>query len=308
MNDLERTFSPKQVADALQVSESSIKRWCDRGVIQTSKTFGGHRRIPLEGFLAFLETSNREVADLSAIGLDNLGEEITAELTSGNEGPSRGGGQGRKDSLRQIFEQALIRGDEAECRRTLIDWYEQSQSLAAVADELICPVFRQVGELWHRGEVAIFQERRGCEICSRLLHEFRRLFPEPPTAAPIAIGGTVAGDHYSLNGQLIEVILRSLGWRATNLGTNLPLETIADAIEKERPSMVWLSVSHVENPERLATDFRNFWDSIPRDTVLVVGGRALDDSLRPRLNFTAHCDTMQQMSSFAKSLWNRVRT
>ena len=46
--------SPKQLADAIQVSESSIKRWCDRGVIATVRTAGGHRRIPLTDVLRFV--------------------------------------------------------------------------------------------------------------------------------------------------------------------------------------------------------------------------------------------------------------
>jgi len=66
---LESSFSPKQVAQALQVSESSVKRWCDRGVIRTDRTHGGHRRIPLEYLMEFLESTNRRIVDPDAIGL-----------------------------------------------------------------------------------------------------------------------------------------------------------------------------------------------------------------------------------------------
>ena len=38
-------LSPRQVAQAVGVSESSLKRWCDRGDIRVTKTAGGHRRI-----------------------------------------------------------------------------------------------------------------------------------------------------------------------------------------------------------------------------------------------------------------------
>jgi len=60
---VEDSFTPKQVATALQVSESSVKRWCDRGVIRTDRTLGGHRRIPLENLMEFLESTNRRVLD-----------------------------------------------------------------------------------------------------------------------------------------------------------------------------------------------------------------------------------------------------
>ena len=51
-------YTPKKVARAIQVSESSVKRWCDKGVIRTQYTAGGHRRIPLDGLLEFLRASN----------------------------------------------------------------------------------------------------------------------------------------------------------------------------------------------------------------------------------------------------------
>ncbi len=44
--------TPKQVGRALDVSESSLKRWCDNGEIATQYTAGGHRRIALTAMLA----------------------------------------------------------------------------------------------------------------------------------------------------------------------------------------------------------------------------------------------------------------
>ena len=53
MRDL---LTPKQVARAIDVSESSIKRWCDKGVIETQYTAGGHRRITMAGLIEFVRS------------------------------------------------------------------------------------------------------------------------------------------------------------------------------------------------------------------------------------------------------------
>ena len=45
---MKKLISPKQVARAIGVSESTLKRWCDRGLIPMTKTAGGHRRMEVE--------------------------------------------------------------------------------------------------------------------------------------------------------------------------------------------------------------------------------------------------------------------
>ena len=42
---MESLLSPREVAVALGVSESSVKRWVDLGELAALRTAGGHRRI-----------------------------------------------------------------------------------------------------------------------------------------------------------------------------------------------------------------------------------------------------------------------
>jgi excisionase family DNA binding protein len=297
---MDQILTPKQVAQALNVSESSIKRWCDRGVIESLKTGGGHRRIPIDSLMSFLESTNRRLTDPIAIG-----------MSSGPGGPThsptRPLGIARsftkeEHAKRQLFEDALIRGDERECRKILIYWYSLRETFAAVADELIATSFRSIGELWQAGSIEIFQERRGCEIVSRLIHEFRRLILNPLPNAPKAIGGSASGDHYSIPGQLVEVSLREAGWQASNLGANLPFATILEAVRRELPRLVWISVSHVEDEEQFVAEFNDFALALPESTIVLVGGRVLASQIRQHLQFTAHCESMLHLSQVADEL------
>ena len=65
------TFSPRQTARAIGVSEASIKRWCDKGKLHFEKTVGGHRRLSLPVILGFIQDNDiklkqPEVLDLPA--------------------------------------------------------------------------------------------------------------------------------------------------------------------------------------------------------------------------------------------------
>ena len=133
------------------------------------------------------------------------------------------------ESLQATFETALIAGDESICRKILSAWYAMHGGIATVSDELLGPTFRSIGEKWENGKVEIYEERRACDVCYRLLHELRRLLPEPQGFAPLAMGGTASGDGTQLPSQVIEIVFREYGWRSIGLGSNLPFSTMLSA-------------------------------------------------------------------------------
>lgn len=309
--NLESSFSPKQVAQALQVSESSVKRWCDRGVIRTDRTLGGHRRIPLEHLMEFLESTNRRIVDPSAIGLSDrrqledqrqIQRDAIAELSNRADRVGEDPSIANAPFLQSQFERALLAGDEAQCRKVISSWYAIHGNMASVADDLMAPTFRVIGQMWECGRADVYQERRGCEICIRLIHELRRLISDPFNEAPLAMGGTSEGDNYQVANQLIEIIFREAGWRTISLGSGVPFTSMASAIQKYRPKVFWLSVSHIDSDDDFLDRFQRFSEELPQGTMLVVGGRCLSDSLRKKMQFSAYCDSMRQLSNLARTL------
>ena len=62
-------LTPRQLAQAFGVSEASIKRWCDRGVIRAERTEGGHRRIERSEAVAYARRSGRQMVHPEILGL-----------------------------------------------------------------------------------------------------------------------------------------------------------------------------------------------------------------------------------------------
>ena len=278
--------TPKQVARALQVSESSVKRWCDKGVIASQKTAGGHRRIPLAKLLDFLRESDRTLLRPEVIGLP---------ATTG---------QTRRvvDRAAQRLTEALVTGDEDQCRRIILDLYLADHSISRICDDVLAPAFESIGEQWDCGQAQVYQERRACEIALRILHEIRGLISAPPPSAPLALGGTVEGDPYELGTTMVELVLRNNRWNAVSLGNNLPFTTLAQAIEDHRPSLFWISCSHMGDELEFVTGYKALYEQFGRDVPFVVGGRSLVDSIRQQMKYAAYCDNMQHLEAFAQTL------
>ena len=64
-----KVFSPKQVAMALGVSEASIKRWVDKGLIECIKTDGGHRKVPLYSLMEYVHKNNIDLVNPEVINI-----------------------------------------------------------------------------------------------------------------------------------------------------------------------------------------------------------------------------------------------
>jgi excisionase family DNA binding protein len=321
-------FSPKQVAQSLRVSESSVKRWCDQGAIPTIRTVGGHRRITLSGLNEFLQATERTLADPAALGIDTKTSEASGEALSGSGkvlGDSKSLGLDSKtltaagpppvrrravpgdgnEPIQQHFRTALAAGDEQTCIELLEARIAQGWNRAEAAEDLITDAMRALGDAWDCGDLEVYQERRSCTICSRLIYRLRENLPDLPDSAPTAVGAAPESDPYQLPTALVELALREVGWNAINLGCNLPLDSLIQAINDYQPKLVWLSVTHVSDPSRFIREQNKLANSLGDGVSLIVGGRCLDDRLRPKLKYTAHCDSLRHLTELSSILRQR---
>lgn len=289
----QNTFTPKQVALALGVSESSVKRWCDSGRLQAGRTAGGHRKLSMAAVVELVRETGQELANPEALGMVAIST------------------RRRPDQVVDELYEALLAGDEAACRNLVLGLYQQGASIVELGDNLLGGVFRRIGDDWKAGKVTVHEERRACEVAMTVLHELRRWIPEPPESpsspdgavhaedaehaedavhaedrarsepaaqadAPLALTATPERDFADVPIRLVELVLLSAGWRTIMAGSGLPLGEIVAAIKLRRPQLVCLSVTHLENaPEFIDRHNRLLIDGAYQVPV-IIGGSAFD--------------------------------
>ncbi|MBM80569.1 MAG: DNA-binding protein [Planctomycetaceae bacterium] len=289
---MKKLISPKQVARAIGVSESTLKRWCDRGLIPMIKTAGGHRRMEVEAVVRFLRDSGHEIVEPELLGL-----------------PAAAGQTGwTLKRARQMLVPALVKGDESVARQIVFDLLLAGHSVTAIFDDVVAPAFHEIGNQWDCGDVAVYQERRACEICMRILRELRATVTSAQPTHPIAIGATLEHDIYTLPVTMAEVVLRSVGWQSTSLGTNLPSETLIESIKTARARLFWLSVSFIKDEPSFITSVNSIFETTDDvGCALAIGGQAVNETVRRKIQYTTFCETFRDLEMFAHSL-NRVTT
>ena len=280
-------LTPKQLALATGVSESTVKRWCDRGLLPVARTPGGHRRIELNEALRVLKDLNLPLRHPEALGLPAFS----------------GQGQRVLEKAKDELLQALKNARADRCRVILHELRYVGLSFTQIGDHVIAPAFEQMGHEWECGKLQIYQERTACCILSEVLAEIASTLPHGTAHQPLAIGATLSQDHYVLASQLVQLVLREKGWRARFLGPNLPAPTLRQAITDWQPRLFWLSISHVTSPQEVIDACRDLFGYCRQsDCLFVIGGRSIDESLRQRLSYSAYCPDLTHLAMLLDTL------
>ena len=279
-------LSPRDLAKAVGVSESSVKRWVDHGRIRAHRTAGGHRRIGVDEAVQFIREARMPLARPELLGL--------GRLASRAEDP---GGA--------LLLKLLREGASVEARGLLIGWYLEGVAIAALADGPLRTSLEVLGELWHcagkEGEEGVAIEHRATDICLQAVNHLRLLLPSPGEEAPLAIGGSP--DVYLLGTQLASAVMAEGGWRNVNLGAQTPLQVLACSVETLRPRLVWLSLTDEAMTQSLGDGVERLLESVEQTGgMLIVGGRCHREAHLPSHPRLREGDSMADLASFARGL------
>jgi len=281
---VKRLLSPKDLAEAIGVSESSLKRWADAGRIQVSRTEGGHRRIPIAEAVRFIRASGAVVVRPDLLGLADVRpaqDEVRVEPDD--------------DELFHL----LHEGQGRAARGLLLGRYLAGASVASLADGPIRNAMTRLGELWQHDPRGVFIEHRATDCCIQAVVALRALF-EPPADAPVAVGGAPSGDPYVLPSLLAAATLAAEGMHPVNLGADTPIASLRHAVAAHHPALVWLSCSATMTGEIIDDIVALARTLRAEGATLVVGGRHVADLAAARAAYPV--GSMAELAAFARGL------
>lgn len=228
-------------ADLLGVHPSSVKRWADRGVLPSSKTDGGHRRLQLRDLLA----TARERGIPTFLDPFSPWESNVWMAVRGAAGSQ---GFGRVIGLALGW---LARGDTDLLGRLFYEVGRQREiPLTRFLDEGVRGFMTAVGEEWQGGRLQVGEEHLATQVVLEALQRLR--FDRESTGVPgaralpsrpVAIVGSMEGDYHDLGAQGIRAILETDGWKVYYLGPNVPVEEFSYVQQAQFANLVCISFS-----------------------------------------------------------------
>ena len=285
-----KLFSTREVAAALGVSESTVRRWCDQKRMDSVRSMGGHRKVTMASIIRFAREAGYSIEHAELLG-----------IASSNRGLA-----GKKRFAE--FVAALSEDDATYCHFVMTSAYVNGESFVEIFDELLGRSMIEIGRLWESGAIGVDQERRACQIVMGGLRQLESYLPKHERIRGLAVGCTPEGDFSEIGSKMAELILKRQGWNACQFGAGIPLVSIAAACERVKPDLLWLSIVHMQDTGEFVQGYKQHIEPlIAKGLTVVVGGRELTDALRASIRYSFYGRSMQQLANYVDGVPLRTR-
>jgi len=287
-----KCLTTKEVARLCRISDATVKRWGDAGLLKSERTSGGHRRFRAEEIIRFQREQN--------LGLKQChGDESVTMAATRRRGD-------KKFSSSACFH-ALMTGCEEAVADIFISAYLDGKSLTEIFDEIVCAAMCQIGELWFNGEISVTQEHLATRAACSALYKLRHTLPVPKMTDKLAMCCAVEGDFHELPTHLVQMTIENEGWEVMNFGANTPLYSLAEEVLQHSPQIICIAATIISDVERLSRDYKNFTEQISKLKIpILLGGKAFkDEQIRRRFPAQIYAQSFAETAELVRNLSNQ---
>jgi DNA-binding transcriptional MerR regulator/methylmalonyl-CoA mutase cobalamin-binding subunit len=289
-------YSIKAVAQATGLTVETLRAWERRyGIVVPVRDAGGRRVYRAEDVLRLRRL--REATERGhPIGrLAGLSDDALASVL--DESSDRRTRAASNAFVARILE-AAQRFRTAECEQALT-LAIATLSPQQLVSEVLQPLLREVGERWHRGELAISQERLVSTVVRRHVGLMLDAYDRGARRTAILFA-TLPGERHELGLLMSAMVCASRGFKVQYLGPDLPAGEIARFASESGAAVVALSVVLGDRLPELPAQLRELASGLPEAVSIWVGGGAA--RTLPRELLPPNCVVLQDAAELEQRL------
>ncbi len=262
------SYSIAAVSKLTGVSCHALRVWERRyGFPVPARSPSGHRRFSADQVHVI-----RKVADLARGGepIGNLIESVRSGQLVLDAVQSEPRFEGAERAMFEILVDRLASAD-LEGADQIYDKLAKQMSQLDLITTVINPAMTDIGDRWYRRDCSIYQERTVTGFLRRKLdHMLETAQRANPNPKRIVLVGTVQGDRHQGGALMFGVLVELAGWRALDLGVDLPVSEYQKAALAWKPDAIGLSFVLSRNINKRFKEL-----SLIRDVPVFVGGRSI---------------------------------
>ena len=170
---------------------------------------------------------------------------------------------------------ACLEGDPDKAVSLVMNAVDSGMVPKEVYLRVLVPAQKEIGELWHVGDISIAEERLVSEATRQLMTLLSARHTRSGNPRRTVLAASVAGNAHDLGLGIVANLFRLAGWRCLFLGANVPGDEIARAAQFFGADLVVLNAT-------LSTQLKGLSDCIAAirqmtaGTPILVGGLAFE--------------------------------
>ncbi len=180
-------------------------------------------------------------------------------------------------SPEEALRYAITDGNKAQAHTLVLELLEKMEPME-IMNKILIPAMKEVGELYERKVYFLPQLIASAEAMKRassLIEE--RLKGEGQKKWKVVMA-TVKGDLHDIGKNIAKAVFSNFGFEVVDLGKNVPLEDLLEAISREKPHAVGLSclmTTSLDEMERATREIKKRWPEV----LVVLGGATVSPRL-----------------------------
>ncbi len=168
------------------------------------------------------------------------------------------------------------------------DWIDRSvEKIGAVPtlNEVLLPAMKEVGDKFGAGELILPFVLQSAEVMKRAVARLENYLDkvEGYTKGTVVVA-TVFGDVHDIGKSLVNTILTNNGYTVVDLGKQVPIGTITEAVKEHNATAVGLSALLVSTSKQMPLAVTEFHEQ-GFDVPVLVGGAAINRNFGRRIAF-----------------------
>lgn len=297
-----------ETASLLDVHPSTVKRWCNDGDLAFDQTPGGHRRIRVDAAVRFArERGIRTILAPFHPFEPHVWTALQAIQNESAYGP-----------LHALALQWARRGEFERLEQLYLTLGRQEWlSFCDFCDHAIRGLMTSVGDEWQKGKLRVGDEHMVSQAMTGALMGLRREWMDERVhlhvengngngrgrSRPVAVVGTMEGNHHQIGALCVRLLLERMGWDVYYPGPDVPVEDFGVIQMSRGASLVCISLppsGTIGDVSRTLDVLGEFYDRARPYSVLFGGASylGLEGNLRngpfDSVAFLQECRTLHQ--------------
>ena len=138
---------------------------------------------------------------------------------------------------------AILEGDRRQASRLILKAADEGQSVSDLYQGDLQPAQEELGRMWLLGEINVAEEHFATTTTRLVLAQLHAREICGPSNGKTLVAAAVAGNQHDLGIQIVADLFEIDGWRVIQLGSNVPVDDLAQAVEFYQADLVALSVA-----------------------------------------------------------------